>query len=106
VEFIVYSSVFSTSADMSKTAEFPSFEFASNNLRVTCNYKEGQFCLRTVQVCDEIKQSFSYTDALIIGQNNQSAYTIVFGFHLCACYGNEGYGFVLVECSVASNPRA
>jgi hypothetical protein len=100
--FIVQSRVLFSFAGVSKTGYSPVLHASAGNLRVTSQNVKRHLRLRSVKLRNEIQQSLSNTNALIIRQHNKPAYPIVSRSHSYMDNGNERYGSFLVDCGVTS----
>jgi len=68
---IVYSAVASSLACMSNSVYFPIFHVSPNNLRITCQNIEWNFCLLSIEFSHEVEYSFSNTNSLIVWQDDE-----------------------------------
>ena len=99
---IVHFCVFPSSARMTKTSYSPVLHVSADDLRVACEYVEGNPGLGCVKSSYEVKESFSQPYPLEVWEHNESGDAVVSCFHVDVDYCDESYRFVLVNGAVAS----
>jgi hypothetical protein len=85
---------------------FPVVHVSANYLRVASENVEGYSRLQGVELSDEVQQSFSDADALVIGQHNKSAHSIISCSHPNLNDRDERYWFIFVNRGIASSSRS
>ena len=62
----IHTRILKPNSCMANTLDLPVFKVAAYNLRVASHNEERHPRLRSVELCDEIQQSFADADALVI----------------------------------------
>ena len=88
-------------ASMTNTLDYPVTQISPHQLRIARNQIKRQTTLRQIKFSQEIQQTFSDPDALIIGQDYKTANAIIVCQHMHMCDCNKGDRFLLIKCDVA-----
>ena len=87
---------------MPRTHDFPISQAAADQLGIAGYNVEGSLSLAIIEVRNEIQQSFSNANALVVRQNHKPVHPIILSSHVDIHNRNERDGLVLVHGAVAS----